>query len=204
MKAPLLLCICTLGFSLPAMSGGLIGFGLQATGASANFAEPFDEVYGFGFGGGAHLEIDLIPELSLRVTGDYIFFSANENEFKTVLAKVAAGTVASDFSVDGGRVGTLSFAVNGKLGVPASVLSPYLIAGAGTSTMSVSDINITFQGQPISGISPESETNFSALLGAGVELSLANVRLYLETKYTWIFQENETGTYIPVSLGITF
>jgi len=70
--------------------------------------------------------------------------------------------------------------------------------------MSVSDINITFQGQPISGISPESETNFSALLGAGVELSLANVRLYLETKYTWIFQENETGTYIPVSLGITF
>ncbi len=209
MRRSLLVSLCLIAFSPCLFASGLVGFGFQLTGASANFADPLKDVYGQGIGGGVHLDINFVPFIGVRVTGDYLSFSPDNDKYKALFiqeiqAEQGITTVPSDWSIDGGRVGILSIAANAKLGLPTPVLSPYATAGIGSSTMSVSDLKIAFRGTPIPGLpSISSETKFSANAGVGVELNLV-VSLYLEAKYTWIFVEGGTDTYVPVSLGITF
>jgi opacity protein-like surface antigen len=185
-------------------ASGLVSFGLQATGANINVPDPLKDSYGLGYGGGAHIDINFVPMLSLRVTGDYLSFSLDEGNFKNYVAAVA-GVQASDLSVDGGRIGVLTFAANTKFTfLPLPVLSPYLTGGVGTSTISVSDLTVKYQGIATPAAGVNGQTKFSANFGPGVDLSLGGVTLYLEAKYTWIFTDNSTSTYVPVSLGITF
>ena len=65
------------------------------------------------------VDIHFLPVIGVRLTGDHISFSADNDKYKAVLAGFNPGSGASDFSIDGGRIGVLSFAVNGKLGLPA-------------------------------------------------------------------------------------
>ena len=67
-----------------------------------------------------------------------------------------------------------------------------------------SDATVKYQGQPVSTIAgTKSGTNASVNFGAGVDLNLI-ITLYLEAKYTIIFTEGESSSFVPVSLGITF
>ncbi len=50
----------------------------------------------------------------------------------------------------------------------------------------------------------EKSVSQTSSISTGVNLSLVVVSLYLEARYTWIFTEGSTSTYVPVSLGITF
>ena len=187
-----------------AAAGGLVSFGFQADGAAVNFDQPFSDIYGSGFGGGVHLDIDLPLILALRISGDYISFSPDVDKYKQLYASRNPGTLASEFSIDGGRIGFLSFAVNGKVSLPAPIISPYLTAGAGTTTLSVTDVSVKHPALVFSTPSAiNSQTKFSANVGVGVDVSLIVVSVYLEAKYTWIFTEGATSTYVPVSLGIT-
>lgn len=161
-------------------------------------------MYGAGYGGGVHLDISLPILFSIRVAGDYTTYSPDIDKFKGVYASLNPGSSASGFEIDGGRFNIFSLAANGKLGLPIPILSPYLTAGAGIASISVSDATVKYQGQPFNTIAGDkSGTNASVNFGAGVELSLV-ITLYLEAKYTVIFTEGGSSSFVPVSLGITF
>jgi len=202
MRKTLILSLLTIGLSSSALAAGPVRFGLHGNAAFLNVPEPLKEAYGFGYGGGAHLDINLLV-LSVRVTGDYISFPIDEGKFKAILA--AGGLNASDFQFDGGRIGILSFAVNGKMGLPVPVFSPYITAGAGLASISVSDLSIRYQGQPVvSATGQKAETKFSINAGVGADLDIIVATLFIEAKYTVIFTEGESSSYVPVTLGITF
>ena len=185
-------------------AAGLIGFGVQATGGGISVADPFKDVYSGGFGGGAHLDINLPVIFSIRVSGDYVSFSPDAEKYKAVLATLNVGSVASGFSVDGGKINILAFSANAKLGLPTPILTPYLTAGVGSASFSGGDVTVKYNGVPlVSTPGVETETVFSTNFGAGVDLSLI-ITLYLEAKYTIAFTQGNSSSFVLASLGVTF
>ena len=185
------------------MADGLLSFGVQATGGGINVADPFKSVYNTGFGGGAHVDLNLPILIGLRVSGDYVVFSANLDNYKQALATIFPGTTASGFSVDGGNIKILALSVNGKLSLPTPVLSPYLTAGLGTASFSGGDATISYQGLPLTqtgGVKTETATSVN--VGAGVDWKLI-LTLYLEVKYTVAFTSGSSTSFALASLGIT-
>lgn len=204
MRSLVVCSLLLLAFVVPTPAAAQsIGFGVHANGASLNVAGPLGDVYGKGFGGGGHLDIQL-PMLSIRVSGDYIAFSPDNGKYKEKLGQLL-GTAAAGFSIDGGDISILSGNANLKWGIlPIPVLTPYLTGGIGLARLGVDEAKVKLNGNPIgnvAGVKAETKTAFN--LGAGVDLKIG-ITLFLEAKYTWIMTEGETSTYIPVSLGITF
>jgi len=198
-----LICLSMLGSESTA--AGLIGFGVQATGATLNVPDPLKPVYGFGYGGGAHLDINLPVLFSIRIAADYTTYSPDKEKYKTVLASFAPGSVPSLFDFDGGRINIFSVSANGKLALlPTPIISPYITAGGGIGSISGSDLTVKYQGQTLgTAPAPATETKASVNFGVGIDLSIV-VTLYLEAKYTIIFTQGESSSFVPVSLGITF
>jgi opacity protein-like surface antigen len=184
-------------------AGGMIGFGVQATGAALNVAEPLKSVYGVGYGGGAHLDINLPMVFGIRVAADYTTYAPDIDKLKSVLG-TQTGNLASGFEIDGGRVNIFSVMANAKFGLPTPVLSPYLTGGVGIASISTTDMTVKFQGAPVpTAPGASSGTKTSVNIGAGVELNLV-LTLYLEAKYTVIFTDGESSSFVPVSVGVTF
>lgn len=184
-------------------AGGLIGFGVQATGAALNVPEPLKSVYGTGYGGGAHLDINLPMVFGIRVAADYTTYAPDNDKFRSVLGNLS-GHASSDFEIDGGRFNIFSLSANAKFGLPTPVLSPYLTGGVGIASITTSDLTVKYQGTPFPSVPGSSSgTKTSLNIGAGVELNLV-LTLYLEAKYTVIFTEGESSSFVPVSLGVTF
>lgn len=190
--------------------GPSVGFGVHASftninlpGPSVNGTNPLQDVYGGGYGGGAHLDISFVT-LGIRVSGDYFTFSPDNDKYRAALAALV-GSAASQFSLDGGRVSILSGNVNAKMGIlPIPILSPYLTGGIGLARISADETKVIFQGQPTQSFpSFSSETKTSFNIGAGIDLNVG-VALFFEVKYTWILTDNKTSTYVPVTIGITF
>lgn len=201
-KIPLILSTVILCSSV-SLASGLIGFGVQATGAALNVPEPLKAVYGTGYGGGAHLDINLPMVFGIRVAADYTTYSPDNDKFRSVLGTLT-GNLASGFEIDGGRINIFSVMANAKFGLPTPVLSPYLTGGAGIASISTSDMTVKYQGVPFpTAAGASSGTKTSVNIGAGVELSIV-ITLYLEAKYTIIFTEGESSSFVPVSLGVTF
>jgi opacity protein-like surface antigen len=204
MKRILLLAAFLTIISSSLYAGGPISFGLQATGATLNVPEPLKAVYGFGYGGGAHLDINLPVLFSIRIAADYTTYSPDREKFKTVLAAQSLGRVASGFETDGGRFNIFSASANGKLSLlPTPIISPYITAGAGIASVSNSDLTIRYQGTDLGTVASDSQTKAAINFGAGIDLTIV-VTLYLEAKYTIIFTNGESSSFVPVSLGITF
>jgi opacity protein-like surface antigen len=206
MKTRVLTTAALLILATTTYAAGPVSFGFQATGANINVDGLLKEVYGFGFGGGVHLDINLPLILSIRVQGDYTTFGIDDAKLKGLLVNWNPGTTASQFTVDGGRFNILSLFANTKVSpLPLPLLSPYLTGGVGIARMSASDLSVkhpTLQFNNIAG--GTGDTNFSANIGVGVDLDLIALKLYLEARYTWIFASGATSTYAPVSLGVTF
>jgi hypothetical protein len=208
MRRLVLLLSFVLVTSSLALSVGKFGFGAHANAASLNIPDPLKSVYGAGFGGGLHVDYRL-GIVSIRFNGDYTSFSADENAWRDVIFNEAGGAGTgvdkASIGVSGARIGILSFALNGKFSLPNAAISPYLIVGLGSGTLSMSDLSVTYQGAPVTGITAaETVTKFLSNAGIGVDFSLGSLSLFVETKYTWIFTENEASTYLPVTVGITF
>lgn len=194
----LILCTATVFAQMPSA-----GFGVHGNYASLSIAGPLKDAYGPGYGGGAHLDISF-PMLSLRVSGDYIAFSPDNDKYQKALVGLL-GTAAQGFKIDGGNISIWSGNVNLKSTfLPLPVLTPYITGGIGLASINVSDADVTLNGVRqgnIPGAKGETKTSFN--LGAGVDLKLG-ITLFIEAKYTWILTEGETSTYIPISAGITF
>ncbi len=205
MKKLLLIAGIVCIFSTATYAAGPIGFGVQATGANINLDGPAKELYGFGFGGGVHVDFSLPLLIAFRLQGDYITFGLNQDKFKDLLVAANGGSAASQYTVDGGRLSILSVHASAKVNpFPIPIISPYVTGGIGLASVSSSDVTIkhpTLQFGAIPG--GKAETNFSANFGLGADLNLVVVKLYLEARYTWIFTKGATSTYIPVSLGVT-
>ena len=193
--------------------GGLapsVQFGIQADLTNANFPGPningsdaLKDVYGLGFGGGIHLDVSFAM-LSVRLSGDYLKFSPDNDKYQEALTKII-GTAAGQFSVTGGGISMISGNLNAKMSIlPLPVVKPYLTGGIGLARLSVDDASITQNGvvtRSIPGFASDTKTMFN--VGAGVDVSLG-VSLYIEAKYTWVMTDPTTSTLVPVQIGITF
>jgi opacity protein-like surface antigen len=203
MKRFLLSAVLVTLLATTASAAGPLGFGVQATGAVLNVPEPLKSVYGPGFGGGAHLDINLPIIMSIRVAGDYTTYAPDNSKLASLLAAEGGGN-ASDITLEGGRINIFSVSANAKFALPTPVLSPYITAGGGIASVSMSDLTVKYQGAPVgSAVGSKTGTKASLNIGAGVELNLV-LTLYLEAKYTVIFTEGESSSFVPVSLGVTF
>jgi len=203
MKKFAIVAILLLVAALPAFAlGPSIGFGVQADYASLNFVPPLSDVYGAGYGGGAHLDIGFAM-LTARISGDYMRFSPDVEKFKAATGVPA--NVIANVSVDGGVISIISANANLKWEIlPLPVVSPYLTGGIGLASISMSDVTVKVPGQPdVPVTTPSAETKTTANLGAGVNFNLG-ISLFIEAKYTWIFTDNTSSTYVPVTLGVTF
>jgi len=204
--------IAATAFSQPVV-GGLapsVNFGVHANFMNANFPGPqingataLKDVYGAGFGGGIHLDVQLAM-VSFRISGDYLSFSPDNDKYRQGLEGII-GTAAGQFSVDGGGITMLSGNLNAKMAIlPLPIVKPYLTGGIGLARLSVDDAKVMQNGvetKAYGGFSSETCTAWN--LGAGVDLSIG-VTLFLEVKYMWIVTEPETSTLVPVTIGVTF
>lgn len=183
--------------------GPSVGFGAHLNAANISVNGTLKDVYGLGIGGGAHLDVNLAM-LAFRLSGDYINFSPDIDKYRTVLQPYV-GSSASQYSVSGGKISLISANANLKMNIlPLPVITPYATGGVGVVRMSVDSYTVTQNGTPVlskPGIEPS--TNSSANLGVGADLSVG-ITLFIEAKYTWIFANGGTSTYVPVSIGVTF
>jgi opacity protein-like surface antigen len=181
-----------------------LGWGVQGNAANLNVSGSLGTVYGWGYGGGAHLDVNLLM-ISVRLEGDYVSFAPDQEKYRTALAALL-GSAASGYAIDGGNVAILSGNLNAKWALlPLPVVSPYLTGGVGLARMSTGSLTITYQGVPVSGLPEvEAQTRTAFNLGAGVDLKFAGVALYVEGKYVWITSEGGTTGYVPISVGLTF
>lgn len=182
-----------------------LGWGIHGNYAQLDVASPsISSVYGSGWGGGAHLDVNLMM-ISLRFSGDYVTFSPDQDKYRNELARLL-GNAATGYSIDGGNVNILSVNANAKWSLlPIPVVSPYLTGGIGLAQLSTGDLTVRYNGVPAGGFPKvEGETKTAVNLGAGVDLKLGGVALFAEAKYTWILTEGSSTKYIPISVGITF
>jgi|WetSurMetagenome_2_1015567.scaffolds.fasta_scaffold01629_2 opacity protein-like surface antigen len=203
MKRVLIFGIVLLGAVTAFAQMPSVGFGVHGNYASLSIAGPLKDAYGPGYGGGAHLDVHFAM-LALRVSGDYISFSPDNDKYHQALVGLL-GTAAQGFKIDGGGISIWSGNVNLKTAfLPLPILTPYITGGIGLASIGVGDATVTLNGVPqgnIPGVKGETKTSFN--LGAGVDLKVG-ITLFIEAKYTWILTEGETSTYIPISAGITF
>ena len=187
-----------------------VGFGVHGNFMNANLPGPqvngtaaLKDVFGAGLGGGVHLDINLAM-LSLRVSGDYLSFSPDNDKYRKGLEGII-GTAAGQFSVAGGGVTMWSGNLNAKMQIlPLPVIKPYITGGIGLARLSFDEAKVMQGGvetKKYPAFSSETSTAWNA--GAGVDLSIG-ITLFLEVKYMWVMTAPETSTLVPVTIGITF
>jgi len=195
---------CFVLFALPAFGAGPVKFGIHGGVGALNMPEPIKPAYGFGYGGGLHLDLSLVV-VSFRVSGDYHVFPVDENQFRTILMQAQPNLNTSGFSVSGGSVKVLSVGVNGKFSFPIPIVSPYVTAGVGYSNLEQGDLTVTYQGQPLVGVPTTSSVNKATLnAGVGVDLNLVFADLFVEARYVLILAEGFSPGYVPITVGLTF
>jgi len=203
MKRIMLVGALAMAMAVAAPAQVSLGWGVHGNAAQLGVKENLSSVYGWGYGGGAHLDVNLMM-ISLRFCGDYTTFAPDQDKYRNEVAKVL-GNAATGYSIEGGNVKILSANANLKWALlPLPIVSPYLTGGIGLARMSTGDLTVKYQGASVGGF-PEAPTETKTLfnIGAGVDLKLAGVALYIEGKYMWILTEGESTAYIPISVGIT-
>jgi opacity protein-like surface antigen len=187
-----------------------VDFGAHVNLTNSNFPGPtingttaLDDVYGAGFGGGVHLDVQFAM-LSLRVSGDYLTFSPDNEKYQKSL-EALVGTAAGQFTIEGGGITMWSGNLNAKMAIlPLPVIKPYLTGGIGFASINADDAKVMQNGAPTKEYSGfPSETKMMWNVGAGVDFSIG-VTLFLEVKYVWIMTDPETSTLVPVTIGVTF
>jgi opacity protein-like surface antigen len=173
--------------------------------ATSTQALALEEVYGLGYGGGIHFDVTFAI-LSLRVSGDYITLSPDNDKFQSFI-KTYLGGAAANVSVDGGQISVISGNANLKLTVlPLPVVQPYITGGIGLGHVKADDVKITFNNValPAQQLLKE-ETVMTLNGGAGVDLNFGETSVFAEVKVMAFFLEPKTSTFLPIgTVGITF
>lgn len=218
MKRALLFCALLVAYSASAQS---IGFGVHGnminskinakvkeiagvTPTAGVLQVALDEVYGLGVGGGVHFDIGL-GLLSIRISGDYVTLSPDQDKFKAYVQQVIPGLPVS--FVDGGKVDMISGNANVKLVVlPLPVVKPYVTGGAGLANVKATDVTLSLGSlklNPVAILKSQTVGTFNA--GAGADLVFGGITIFAELKVNWLMLEEGTSTMVPIATaGITF
>lgn len=176
--------------------------GIPTTSSQVQVA--LDQIYGLGVGGGIHFDL-AISVLSIRVSGDYLTLSPDKDKFKNYVQVVVPGLPVQ--FVDGGRVDMYSGNANAKLTViPLPVFKPYVTGGIGLAHVKAQDVKLSVGSltlPPVTILKEQTVGTFNA--GAGLDLALSGVTIFLELKANWILLDEGTSTFVPiVTAGLTF
>lgn len=173
--------------------------------ANKDYTDALKEIYGIGYGGGLHLDVKLAI-LSFRVSGDYLTLSLDKSKYQALAAQYL-GSLASGVGIDGGRIDVFAGSVDVKLNLlPLPLVSVYAIGGGGLVNLSVSELKVTYNGNPVTSVpAVKSQTKPAVNAGVGADISLGGVTLFGEVKLEWIFTDPNTTTQIPfATVGLTF
>lgn len=205
--------LCVVGVSAAAPLGPVVpkvGFGVHGNFSLGNLPGPaidgtkfLKDAYGPGVGGGVHVDLGL-PGVSLRVSGDYLRYSLDEERVRAPYVERFGGA-ADLISVTGGALGIMSVSANAKVAVmPLPVVKPYFTGGAGLAWLSVAETRTSIDGKPGTTFPATTQSGKKSFnLGAGVDLQLG-IKLFVEARYVWILTEGATSSYVPMALGVTF
>jgi opacity protein-like surface antigen len=221
MKRIVLVALALLIASAPAMSQISFGGGVQGGLSIASFPDEIKDFYGVGFGGGAHLDVNVLRYLTLRLNGDFFTFPSDKKKVGALLAQQFSvnegGTwVAADpakTTVEGYNARAIGITLNGIGKIPTkSVVTPYALLGVGLHIVSASDMSVSYTGlgditkDLVEGdivSQPESKARFGLNFGAGSEFSLGGAKLYIEVRYVMIFTPDKKTNHIPITIGVT-
>jgi hypothetical protein len=216
MKRVILLCVVFTAFVASAGAQG-VGFGVQGdfvnfnlgvaqtsvqipnTGVAYNTL--FTEIYGLGYGGGAHFDVNL-GLIAFRLSGDYIMLSPDKSKYQSLF-----GAIGPQFTIDGGRIDIYSGNVNLKFNlIPLPVIHVYVTGGAGLVELKMNDASISFNGIKLATVKAfDTQTKPTLNAGAGVDLKLGPVALFAELKVNFIMTTGKTSSEVPLAtVGVTF
>ena len=190
-----------------------VGFdaGVHGGVAISAFEDLISDFYGIGFGGGGHLDANIVKFFTTRLNIEYYTFAADQDKLREAVAP-AFGLRASDIaSSSGGAVNVFIVTMNAIGKIPTgSAVTPYALFGFGIHSISLSDIS----GSTTSGDSGtitaddvgfKEGTKFGLDFGFGFEFATSKtVDLSLEFKYVLVFTENNSNGAMPISLGANF
>jgi opacity protein-like surface antigen len=171
------------------------------TGTTVDYSSLFSDIYGLGYGGGIHFDVNL-GLLAFRVSGDYVMLSPDKSKYQTLL-----GALGPQFSVDGGRIDIYSGNVNLKFSIlPLPVIHVYVTGGAGIVDLKMNDATLSFNGVKVYTLKAfDSQTKPTVNGGAGVDLKLGGLTLFAELKVNFIMTEGKTSSEVPLAtVGLTF
>ena len=145
-----------------------------------------------------------VDTLGFRLSGDYLHYSIDENKFRDSF-RPFFGNAVNQMSIDGGGLGIITLAVNGKMPVlPLPVITPYLTGGVGLAWVSRDQVTTSITGFTGATIPSSSQSGRTLVdVGAGVDIKIG-IALFVEAKYAWIFTDGSNSTYVPVTIGVTF
>jgi opacity protein-like surface antigen len=215
MKRIIPAALCLIALSAASSTSLALGpgfaFGVHANFTSSSFPGPsvtgvnqqIGSAYGPGWGAGVHVDANLMV-FSLRLTGDYLHYSIDENKFRDSFRPLF-GSAADQMSISGGGLGIVALAVNGKMPVlPLPVITPYLTGGIGLAWVNRDEATTSITGFPGGKFPSSSQSGKTTVdVGAGVDIKIG-ISLFVEVKYAWIFTDVANSTYVPVSIGVTF
>jgi len=217
-----ILC-CTLLFAFSATSAQSIGFGVHGNMINSNLnatlkqivgAPPstgtveiaLEEIYGIGWGGGVHLDLDL-GFLSFRLYGDYVTLAPDQEKFKSLIQQVLPGSTSVVY-VDGGKVEMWSGNINAKLNLlPLPIFKIYATGGLGLASVKSTPANLKVGTTPVSFPILATQTATTMNVGGGTDISLGGLTLFAEIKFNWLFLKEGAGTstMVPIATaGLTF
>lgn len=176
------------------------GLAISAFGSSSKF-------YGLGFGGGAHGDLRIIDELTVRINVDYNAFPSDKDKVHDLFVVTDPFGRPVPFEVSGGNRTIVTIELNGIGKIPThSAVTPYGILGFGLNIGSVSDIKVAARGETISTVpTPSADTRFGLNFGAGSEFNVSRwSRLFFDVKYVLIFTGDGTVAYVPFTVGWSF
>jgi opacity protein-like surface antigen len=173
-----------------------------------SFPQAANQMYGIGFGGGVHGDLNILPALGFRFGFDYNTFPSDKTRLKGLFRVTDPnGNPTNDFTVEGANISNFGIMANvlGKIPTGSSV-RPYGIVGFGLQILNMSDVNVISNGQTLLTQSGgNSSTNFGLNFGAGVEFGLGRrTNLFIDAKYSLIFTSGGSSSLIPVTLGVSF
>lgn len=178
---------------------------------------------GFNAKGGIDFGFEVLPSVSLIVGIDHTSFPKDETRAREEVVQQipASDRVGSGISVgDGGTLSILTISASAKilLGSRDDQVTPYVVAGAGVLSMSISDITASYvysneTSVPVSTYHPvalkrsqfKASSSFMTSIGAGIDMPFGDSHaLFVEGGYAAGFTSFGNTTYIPVRLGVRF
>jgi len=182
------------------------GIGAQLGTSFSSFPTWINDIYGNGYGVGAHGDMNILKYLTAKLSADYWTFSSDKNKIIGIYVAANPGTMASDFSFEGFNTSIFSICGSGVAKIPlGGVITPYGLAGVGVNFINTGEGKVTYLGtaQPQANVPSSSETDFGLNFGGGVEFGVPFGWLFAEIKYVIIFTDVENSSHVPVVVGLT-